>query len=154
VRGPHNWISLGPRASYKLNPALLATLPPTKIYQIYTNFFVYTKSKSYIPSTLKIYQNFQICCSSIQICCSSKIFKFAAVPTTVAVVPLKTIEKWRKNKSPILQIAIERNYFITMHHQAGVNFENLTEVKFQDILLTGTGHRDRPGQTGTYGRST
>jgi len=31
-------------------------------------------------------------------------------------------------------------------------------VKFQDILLTGTGHRDRrlnrdsPGQTGTYGR--
>jgi len=33
-------------------------------------------------------------------------------------------------------------------------------VKFRDILLTGTGHRDRrlnrdcPGQTGTYGRST
>jgi len=25
-----------------------------------------------------------------------------------------------------------------MHHQAGVNFENFTEVKFQDILLTGT----------------
>jgi len=25
-----------------------------------------------------------------------------------------------------------------MHHQAGVNFENLTEVKFRDILLTGT----------------
>jgi len=23
-----------------------------------------------------------------------------------------------------------RNYFITMHHQAGVNFENFTEVKF------------------------
>jgi len=49
-----------------------------------------------------------------------------------------------------------RNYFITMHHQAGVNFENFTEVKFH-ILLTGTGHRDRrlnrdsPGQT--YGRS-
>jgi len=46
-----------------------------------------------------------------------------------------------------------------MHHQAGDNFENFTEVKFQDILLTGTGHRDRrlkwdsPGQTGTYGRS-
>jgi len=45
-----------------------------------------------------------------------------------------------------------------MHHQAGVNFENFTEVKFRDILLTGTGHRDRrlnrdsPGQT--YGRST
>jgi len=26
-----------------------------------------------------------------------------------------------------------RNYFTTMHHQAGVNFENLTEVKFRDI---------------------
>jgi len=25
-----------------------------------------------------------------------------------------------------------------MHHQAGVNFENYTEVKFRDILLTGT----------------
>ena len=36
-----------------------------------------------------------------------------------------------------------RNYFITMHHQAGVNFENFTEVKFRDILLTGMGHRDR-----------
>ena len=42
-------------------------------------------------------------------------------------------------------------------HQAGVNFENFTEVKFQDIMLTGTGHRDRrlnrdsPGQT--YGNS-
>ena len=37
----------------------------------------------------------------------------------------------------------ERNYFITMHHQAGVNFENFTEVKFRNILLTGTGHRDK-----------
>ena len=50
-----------------------------------------------------------------------------------------------------------RNYFITMHHQAGVNFENFTDVKFRDILLTGTGHldrrlnRDSPGQT--YGRA-
>jgi len=49
------------------------------------------------------------------------------------------------------------NYFITMHHQAGVNCENFTEVKFRDIVLTGTGHRDRrlnqdsPGQM--YGRS-
>jgi len=57
-------------------------------------------------------------------------------------------------------MAIERNYFITMHHQAGVHFENFIEVKFRDILLTGTGHRDRrlnrdsSGQTGTYGRST
>ena len=39
------------------------------------------------------------------------------------------------------------------------NFENFVKVKFRDILLTGTGHRDRrinrecPGQTGTYGRS-
>jgi len=40
-----------------------------------------------------------------------------------------------------------------MHHQAGVHFENVTEVKFRDILLTGMGHRDSPGQTGTYGRS-
>jgi len=56
-------------------------------------------------------------------------------------------------------MGIERNYFITMHHEAGVHFENFTEVKFRDILLTGTGHRDRrlirdsPGHTGTYGRS-
>jgi len=50
-------------------------------------------------------------------------------------------------------MAIERNYFITMHHQAGVHFENFTEVKFLDILLTGTGHRDSPGQIGTCGRS-
>jgi len=56
-------------------------------------------------------------------------------------------------------MAIERNYFIGMHHQAGVHFENFTEVKFRDIVQTGTGHRDRrlsrdsPGQTGTYGRS-
>ena len=40
------------------------------------------------------------------------------------------------------------------------NFENFAKVKFRDILLTGTGHRDRrlnrdcPSQTGTYGRST
>jgi len=32
---------------------------------------------------------------------------------------------------------------MTMHHQAGVKFENFTEVKFQDILLTGSGHWDR-----------
>jgi len=38
-----------------------------------------------------------------------------------------------------------------MHHQAGVNCENFTKVKFWDILLTGTGHRDSPGQT--YGKS-
>jgi len=25
-----------------------------------------------------------------------------------------------------------------MHHQAGVHFENFTEVKFRDILLNGT----------------
>jgi len=31
-----------------------------------------------------------------------------------------------------------------MHHQAGVNFENFTEVKFRVILLTGT-----DSQTGT-----
>jgi len=46
-----------------------------------------------------------------------------------------------------------------MHHQAEVNFANFTEVKFQDILLTRPGHRDRrlnrdsPGHAGTYGRS-
>jgi len=53
-------------------------------------------------------------------------------------------------------MAIERNYFITMHRQAGVHFKNFTEVKFRDILLTGAGHWDRrlnresPGRTGTY----
>jgi len=56
-------------------------------------------------------------------------------------------------------MAIERNYFITMHHQVGVHFENFTEMKFRDNLLTGRGHRDRrwnrdgPGQSGTYGKS-
>jgi len=65
----------------------------------------------------------------------------------------KFLSYWRNNKPPILQMAIEGNYFITMHHQAGVHFVNFTEVKFRDILLTGTGHRDSPGQTGTYGRS-
>jgi len=53
-------------------------------------------------------------------------------------------------------MAIERNYFITMHGKAGVHFKNFTEVKFRDILLTGVGHwdsrlnRESPGQTGTY----
>jgi len=43
-----------------------------------------------------------------------------------------------------------------MHYQAGVNFENFTEVQFRDVLLTGTGqwdrrlNRDTPGQTGAY----
>jgi len=55
-------------------------------------------------------------------------------------------------------MATERNYFIKMRHQAGVYFENFTEVIFRDILLTGTGHRDSlnrdsPGQTETNGRS-
>jgi len=56
-------------------------------------------------------------------------------------------------------MAIEGNNVITMHHQAEVNFDNFTEVKFRDVLLTGTGHRDTrlnrdsPGQTGTCGRS-
>ena len=56
-------------------------------------------------------------------------------------------------------MAIQRNYFTAMYHQAGVHFENFTEVKFRDILLIGTGQQDRrlnwdsPGQTGTYGRS-
>jgi len=41
-----------------------------------------------------------------------------------------------------------------MHHQAGVHFENFTDVKFRDILLTRTGHWNRrlnrgsPSQTG------
>jgi len=35
-------------------------------------------------------------------------------------------------------MTIERNYFITMHHQPRVHFENFTEAKFRDILLTGT----------------
>ena len=46
-----------------------------------------------------------------------------------------------------------RNCFLTMYYQAGVNFESFAEVKFRDILLTGMGHRDSPGQIGTYGKS-
>jgi len=53
------------------------------------------------------------------------------------------MEKWRNNKPPILQMTTERNYLIGMHHQAGVHFENFTEVKLRDILQAGTGHRDR-----------
>jgi len=37
-----------------------------------------------------------------------------------------------------------------VHHQAGVNFENFTEVKFRDILLTGMGHRDRRLNRGVW----
>jgi len=44
-------------------------------------------------------------------------------------------------------MAIERNYFITMHHQAGVHFENFTEVKFRDIVLTGTGQTFKLGES-------
>jgi len=56
-------------------------------------------------------------------------------------------------------MVIEQNYFITMPHQAGVHFQNFTEVKFWDILLTGTRYRDRRlnwdslGQTRMHGRS-
>jgi len=73
-----------------------------------------------------------------------------------------TVEKSRPSPKPRVKAKSSlsgRYYFITMHHQAGVNFENFTEVKFWDILLTGMGHRNRrlnrdsPGQTGTYGRS-
>jgi len=76
-----------------------------------------------------------------------------------SVTPLPTIEKCRPPKPRVKAKSSlsGRNYFITMHHQARVNFENFTEVIFRDILLTGTGHRDRrlnrdsPGQT--YGGS-
>jgi len=46
-----------------------------------------------------------------------------------------------------------RNYFITMHHQAGVNFENFTEVKFRDILLIGTQWHAEGGRTGRRPRA-
>jgi len=46
-----------------------------------------------------------------------------------------------------------RNYFITMHHQAGVNFENFTEVKFLYTLLTGTYGRSNLNQSLTWGSS-
>jgi len=73
--------------------------------------------------------------------------------------PLPTVEKCRPPKPRVKAKSSlsGRNYFITMHCQAGVNFENFTEVKFRDILLPGTGcrerrlNRDSPGQT--YGRS-
>ena len=81
-------------------------------------------------------------------------------PLPPSVTPLPTVEKCRSRKPRIKAKSSHsgRNHFITMHHQAGVNFENFTEVKFRDILLTGTGHRDRrlnrdsAGQTGTYDR--
>ena len=76
-------------------------------------------------------------------------------PTWGSAAPHSRKVPWVKAKPNLSG----RNYFITMHHQAGLNFENFTEVKLRDILLTGTGHRDRrlnrdsPGQTGTCGRS-
>ena len=45
-------------------------------------------------------------------------------------------------------MAIARNYFITVHHQTGIHFENFTEVKFRDILLTGTGTGTVPAKPG------
>jgi len=84
----------------------------------------------------------------------------ARTPAPPSVTPLPTVEKWRPPQKPQVKAKsslLGQNYFITMHHQAGVNFENFTEAKFRDILLIGTGHRDRrlnrdsPGQT--YGRS-
>jgi len=56
----------------------------------------------------------------------------------VVVVPLKAMGKWRSNKTPILQMAIERIYFITIHHQAGL---------LSRFVPVG------PGQTGTCVRS-
>jgi len=82
-----------------------------------------------------------------------------AHPCPPSVTPLLTVKKCRPPKPRVeaKSSLSGRNCFITMHHQAGDNFENFTEVTFQDIFLTGTGHRDRrlnrdsPGQT--YGRS-
>jgi len=76
-------------------------------------------------------------------------------PLTQSVTKLSTVKKYRTPKPRVKAKSSlsARNYLITMHHQAGVKFENFTEVKFRDILLTGTGHRDRrlnrdsPGQT-------
>ena len=46
-------VSLLPLCSkFQLNPLI-------KLYQIYAKFFIYSKSKIYIPSTLKIYQFFK-----------------------------------------------------------------------------------------------
>jgi len=51
-----------------------------------------------------------------------------------------TVEKCRPPKPRVKAKSSlsGRNFFITMHHQVGVNFENFTEVKFRDSLLTGT----------------
>jgi len=81
-------------------------------------------------------------------------------PSTTPGPQASTILNPALNKPSILQMAIERNYFIGMRYHAGVHFENFTEMKFRDTLLTRTGHRvrrlnrDSPGQTGTYGMST
>jgi len=59
-----------------------------------------------------------------------------AHPFPPSVTPLPTVEKCRPPK-PLVKANSSlsgRNYFIAMHHQAGVNFENFTEVKFRDIL--------------------
>jgi len=79
----------------------------------------------------------------------------ARTPVPPSVTPLPTVEKCRfpKPRVKAKSSLSGRNYFITMHHQAGVYFENFNEVKFWDILLTGMVHRDRrlnrdsPGQT-------
>jgi len=98
--------------------------------------------------------------NSLNLCIRLQCIQWSRAPVWGSAAPGR-VEKRRppkfrvKTKSSLSG----RNYFITMHHQAGVNFENVSEVKFSDALLTGTGHRhkrlnrDSPGQTGTYDRS-
>ena len=92
----------------------------------------------------------------LHLACQGRRHAPLALPS---VTPLPTVEKCRPLKPRVKAKSSlsGRNYFIAIHHQAGVNCENFTEVKFRDILLTGMGHRDRrlnwdsPGQT--YGKS-
>ena len=85
---------------------------------------------------------------------------------------LKKKKKKKKKRSKVLRcdninkkgpglpkLTMKPSLILSMILNFMQNFKNFAKVKFRDILLTGTGHRDRrlnrdcPGQTGTYGRS-
>jgi len=69
------------------------------------------------------------------------------------------IGKCRLETSQKVPLSPLQGYYESAAPTPGVNFENFTDVKFRDILLSGTGHRDRrlkrdsSGQARTYGGS-
>jgi len=65
-------------------------------------------------------------CTVPKSCCS---LVFCRTPTWGSAAPGQ-VEKCRPAPQSHGSSLSGRNYFITIHHQAGVNYENSTEVKF------------------------